>query len=199
MKRAILAILILVMLAAAPVFARSTYYFTGDQVFSIRAGVNFPGFFSFYNNPERPSQFFWNTHLKLGGFASIAYQGYVSEYLALGGELSYAFNYSRSDILLTTVPMTAKVTWVPVQTGKFDIAMSLNLGGAFIRYNEGKFFAPYASIALAPSFFFTENWGLGIEGGLMLTADFYTKNSNKHNSSAFAGLLPVTMVLSYRH
>ena len=74
MKRAILAILILVMLASAPVFARSTYYFTGDQVFSIRAGVNFPGFFSFYNNPERPSRFFWNTHLKLGGFASIAYR-----------------------------------------------------------------------------------------------------------------------------
>ena len=199
MKRAILTILILVMLAAVPVFARSTYYFPGDQVFSIRAGVNVPAFFSFYNNPERPNQYLWNTHLKLGGFASIAYQGYISETFALGGELSYAFNYSRSNLLLTTGPITAKLTYVPVQTGRFDIAMSLNIGGAFIRYNEGKFFAPYASIALAPSFFFTENWGLGIEGGLMLTAEFYTKNSNKHIASAFAGLMPVTLVLSYRH
>ena len=61
MKRAILIILMLTLLAGIPVFARSTYYFTGDQVFSIRAGVNYPGFFAFYFTPERNTT---DTHLK---------------------------------------------------------------------------------------------------------------------------------------
>ena len=196
MKRAILIILILVILAGVPLFARSTYYFKGDQVFSIRAGVNFPGFFGFYFKPERNTT---DTHLKMGGYASIAYQGYVSETLALGGELSYAFNYSKSDMLLTTVPITAKLTWVPIQTGKFDVAMSLNIGGAFLRYNEGRFFSPYVSLSLCPSFFINENWGIGVEGQLMLTTEFYTEKSGKKEASAFAGLVPLTLVLSYRH
>ena len=196
MKRAILIILVLILLAGVPVFARSSYYFKGDQVFSIRAGVNFPGFFAFYFKPERNTT---DTHLKMGGYASIAYQGYVSETFALGGELSYAFNYSKSDILMTTVPITAKLTWVPVQTGKFDLAMSLNLGGAFLRYNEGRFFSPFVSVSLCPSFFINENWGIGVEGQLMLTTEFYTQKSGKKDASAVAGLVPVTLVLSYRH
>ena len=196
MKRAILIILILVVFAGIPLFARSSYYFKGDQIFSIRAGVNYPGFFAFYFKPERNTT---DTHLKMGGYASIAYQGYISESLALGGELSYAFNYSMSDILLTTVPITAKLTWVPVQTGSFDLAMSLNVGGAFLRYNEGRFFSPFVSVSFCPSFFINENWGIGVEGTLMLTTEFYTQKSGKKDASALAGLVPLTLVLSYRH
>ena len=140
-----------------------------------------------------------DTHLKLGGYASIAYQGYISENFALGGELSYAFNYSKSDILMTIVPITAKLTWVPVQTGKFDLAMSLNLGGAFLRYNEGRFFSPFVSVSLCPSVFINENWGIGVEGTLMLTTEFYTQKSGKKDASALAGMFPVSLVLSYRH
>ena len=192
-------VMILILIAAMPIFARSTYYFPGDSVFSIRAGVDFPAFISFYQDPDRGTVTFSDTHLKLGGFASLSYQAYLSEYTALGGELAYVFNYSNSGLLLTTVPITAKFTYVPVQTGKFDIALSLNLGGAFIRYNEGKYFAPFASLTLTPSFFFTENWGLGVETGLMVTSEFYGKNSNKNLASAFCGLMPVTLTLSYRH
>ncbi len=198
-KKLILALVVVLMLAAVPAFARSTYYFAGDQVFSIRAGVDFPGFISFYNDSDRGTVSFWDTHMKLGGFASIAYQGYISEYFALGGELGYVFNYSLSNKLLTTVPMTVKLTYVPVQTGRFDLAASLNLGGAFVRYDDGKFFAPFASITLTPSFFFTDNWGIGIESGVMATWEFYTKSNDKHDSSAFCGLIPVTLALSYRH
>ncbi|MBO4717215.1 MAG: hypothetical protein J5599_04895 [Spirochaetales bacterium] len=41
-------VMILILIAAMPIFARSTYYFPGDSVFSIRAGVDFPAFISFY-------------------------------------------------------------------------------------------------------------------------------------------------------
>ena len=68
MKRAILIILVLILLAGVPVFARSSYYFKGDQVFSIRAGVNFPGFFAFYFKPERNTT---DTHLNMGGYDKV--------------------------------------------------------------------------------------------------------------------------------
>ena len=196
MKKAILIILMLVLLAGIPVFARSTYYFKGDQVFSIRGGVNFPGFFAFYFMPERNTT---DTHLEMGGYASIAYQGYISEYFALGGELSYAFNYSKERILLTTVPITVKLTFVPVQTGKFDLATSINVGGAFIRYDEGRFFSPYVSVSVCPSVFINENWGIGAEATFMLTTEFYTQKSGKKEASALAGMVPLALVLSYRH
>jgi len=199
MKRIVLTLLLVLVLAAVPAFARSTYYFTGDTLFCIRAGVTFPSFFSFYNNPDKGTVTFEDTHMTLGGTASIAYQGFVNEQLAIGGQLEYAFNYSRADIIMTTVPITAKLTWIPVQTGTFDLAMSVNLGGAFIRYNNGKYFAPYAAVTITPSFFVSDNWGLGIETGLMATAEIYLKNSNKYDQSAIAGLMPITLVLTYRH
>ncbi len=197
MKRFVLAILVVMLLCAAPVFARSSYYITGDTIFAIRAGVTFPTFFSFYNEPR--TVWFEDTHLKLGGDASLAYQGFVSERLLLGGQIEYAFNYSRGSQILTTVPLTFKLTYIPVQTGTFDLAMSVNVGGAFIRYDKGKYFAPYASATLTPTFYFSDNWGLGIESGLMLTAEIYTKKNVKYNESAFAALMPLTLVLSYRH
>lgn len=197
-KKFIIALVVLVLLAATPAFAKSTYYFKGDQVFSIRGGVDFPGFISFYKDPERGTFTFKETNIDLGGVASIAYQGFMTERFALGGELAYVFNYCGGK-LLTTVPLTAKLTYIPVQTGTFDIAASLNLGGAFVRFKESRYFAPYASVTITPSVYFNENWGLGIESGIMATWEFYTKNSNKREYSAFCGLIPVTLTLSYRH
>ncbi len=197
MKKIVLAFLVALLLCAVPAFARSSYYIPGDTIFSIRAGVTFPTFFSFFN--EGRTVWFEDTHLNLGGDASLAYQGFITENLVLGGQIEYAFNYSIGNKIMTTVPLTAKLTYIPVQTGSFDLAFSLNLGGAFIRYDKGKYFAPYASATIAPYYYFSDNWGLGIESGLMVTAEIYTANNEKHDQSAFAALMPVSLVLSYRH
>lgn len=199
MRKAILTILVLALLATGTAFARNGYYATGDQVFSFRAGVNFPAFISFVNDSERDTLKFEDTHLKLGGYAAISYQGFVSEKFALGGELGYAFNYSQSSLLCTTVPISAKLTFVPVQTGSFDIAASISLGGAFLRYGEGKYFAPYAQATIQPTIFFSESWGIGIEAGIMATAELYTSNSNKVKDNAICGMLPVILTVAYRH
>lgn len=199
MKRFVLAILVVVILGAVPVFARDSYYLTGDTIFSIRAGINFPTFLAFFRDPQMGTRAFEDTHLSIGGDASLAYQGFLNESFALGGQIQYVFNYSVGGKILTTVPLTAKLTYLPVQTGSFDLGISLNLGGAFIRYNEGKDFVPFASATITPSYYFSDNWGLGVESGLMVTLENYGKNNEKHNQSAFAAFMPVTLVLSYRH
>lgn len=199
MKKTIIAIIALALLVSLPVFARSTYYATGDSVFSFRAGVNFPGMISFIKDPSRSTVYGSDTHMKIGGSASISYQGYTSPYVAIGGELGYDFNYSRSQLLLTTVPMSAKLTFVPVQTGVFDLAASVNLGAAFIRYDEGKYFSPMVQLSINPTVFITESWGIGLEFGALATAELYSVNSIKSKASAFCAILPLTLTVSYRH
>ena len=132
MKRFVLAFLAVLLLCAVPVFARDSYYLTGDTIFQIRAGVNFPTFISFFRDPDMGTKTFEDTHLSLGGNASLSYQGFLNESFVLGGQIEYVFNYSVGGKLLTTVPITAKLTYMPVQTGKFDFGITLNLGAAFI-------------------------------------------------------------------
>ncbi len=201
MKKCTTIVIILLVLAVLPAFCAAGYYETGDQVFSFRAGVDFPAFLSFLNDPSR-SQSFSDIHMqRVGGIASISYQGYLTQNLALGGELGYQFINSLTPSLYTAVPITAKLTYVPVQTGLFDLALSANLGMAFIKYDDGKYLAPYASITLQPSFYITESWGIGIESGIMATAELYTKNAtyDKYSNNAVLGMIPLALVVSYRH
>lgn len=200
MKKSTL-IVILLVLCVSTAFCGSTYYQKGDQVFSIRAGVDFPAFLFFFNDSSR-NQTFNDIHMqKVGGVASIAYQGFLNEYFAIGGELGYEFINSYTPLLYTTVPITAKFTYIPVQTGKFDLAFSANVGAAFIKYDTGKYLAPYASLTLCPTFYITDSWGLGIETGIMTTAEIYTKNStySKYNDNSVVGMIPLTLCISYRH
>ncbi len=199
MKKSTTFILILLIIVISPAFCANKYYETGDQVFSFRAGVDFPAFIAFINDSSK-NQTFSNIHMqKVGGIASISYQGYLTERLALGGELGYQFINSLTPELFTAVPITAKLTYVPVQTGLFDLALSANLGMTFIKYDEGKYLAPYASLTIQPSFYVTESWGIGIEAGITTTAELYTKNSGKSDSSALFGMIPLAIVVSYRH
>jgi len=201
MKKSTTLILVLLVVALIPAFCANTYYETGDQVFSFRAGVDFPAFLAFLNDADR-TQTFSNIHMqRVGGIASISYQGYLSNNLALGGELGYQFINSLTPSLFTSVPITAKLTYVPVQTGIFDLAFSMNLGMSFIKYDNGKYFAPYASLTIQPSFYITESWGIGIETGIMTTAEIYSKNAsyNKYNNNSILGMIPLALVVSYRH
>lgn len=201
MKKCTTIVIVLLVLAVLPAFCAAGYYETGDQVFSFRAGVDFPAFLSFLNDPSR-NQSFSDIHMqRVGGIASISYQGYLTQNLALGGELGYQFINSLTPSLYTAVPITAKLTYVPLQTGLFDLAFSANLGMAFIKYDDGKYLAPYASITLQPSFYITESWGIGIESGIMATAELYTKNAtyDKYSNNAVLGMIPLALVVSYRH
>ncbi len=201
MKKRLLIIGILLVFAVGLAFCSSTYYERGDQVFSIRAGVDFPAFLFFFNDSSR-NQTFSDIHMqKVGGIASISYQGFLSEYWAIGGELGYQFINSLTPSLYTSVPITAKLTYIPVQTGNFDLAFSANLGFAFIKYDTGKYFAPYASLTVTPSFYITDSWGIGLESGIMASTEFYFKNSSydKYQHNSALGLIPLAVVVSYRH
>ena len=114
----------------------ASYYDTGSQIFTITAGVTTP--MSFTSNGET---MFWpgngdnQTHHTIGGIGALSYQIFVTPYLAIGGELGYQFDFSRSGDVSTNVPITAKLTYVPLQ-GDFEIPLSRGVGIDYISYDS---------------------------------------------------------------
>jgi len=168
-------------------------YDTGSQIFTFRAGPVIPSFIYFpYDTSSTLS--FGDTRLKTGGYGAIRYQGFLSPYLALGGELGYLFNYSRSD-LFTSVPFLAKLTYIPVQ-GTFEIPLSLGLGFAYNSYRESSYLSLLAEAEVGVSYYFTESWGINLSSGLTLIPEIYFGDAQ--SDTALAGFMPITFSISYR-
>lgn len=198
MRKTIVSILLLLLVfSSAGVFA-ADYYDKGNTFFTVKAGVTVPGFAKFLNNSEYGTKSLPDKmHTKIGGYGSLSYQVFTNSKVAVGGELGYGFNYTQSDKILTTVPMTAKFSFIPVQTGKFDLAINSTVGLTYNRYNDTKFMMPYASVTCCPSIYIGESWGLGLDAGMWFNAELHSK-SNLKNDNAIVGFLPITFALTYR-
>lgn len=201
MKKLMIMLLILLSVSAIPVFA-DYYYEKGDTAFSFNVGTGIPAFQAFVNNSDKGFEpWIDGTHSYVGGYGSLGYQSFVTRNLAIGGEIGYAFNNSFAKKIFTTVPITAKLSWYPVQTGKFDLILHANAGIAVLRYETDRFLAPHAKISINPVYYISDSWGLGIDAGLWVNYEFYGSSASgyKSNESAFGGFIPATVSLIYRH
>lgn len=189
MKKGLLLVLILVFFTSAiPLFA-NTYYEKGNTFFSIKVGVGFPTSVSFpKDSAAKPAV----DNIKLGGFGSLAYQACIDSNIAVGGEIGYCFNKIIDNSIFTQVPISAKVTYIPLQTGKFDLYVTANLGLEFIKDKGIGNTAAFASIALNPTFYFNDNWGVGLNAAYSIGYEF------KDTQSALFGQLPLSLSVSYR-
>lgn len=198
MKKFII-VLLLAFMTLGALSAADLYYEKGDSAFSFNLGVDFPVFIGFTNNDKGIVTGSDGTHLKLGGYGSLSYQGFLTRKIALGAELGYAFNYSRAEKLFNTIPITAKLSWYAFQNGKWDFIVHTNLGIAVLRYDDQRYLSPHAEITISPVFYFTNSWGAGIKSGMWVNGEFYGSSSNKNGDSAIAGFVPLTLLLIYRH
>jgi len=197
MKKSILVTIILIFLFTGIGFASSNYYEIGDQTFTFQAGIDESLFLYFpVTNEFLTGE---NTKTDLGGYGSISYSSFFTPSLSLGGELGYSFNYSIEQNLLTTVPLLARLNYYMVQTGKFDLVAGLGLGISFTRYDENLFVTPQMELSITPSYFITENWGIGIETTFSSSIEFYGANSEKHDDTVITGFMPISLKMSYRH
>ncbi len=206
MRKKITLIVALALLAPMLLVAGTTRYELGSQTFSFKAGPTLPLFFYY---PNRTSDQLVSgigsqgTHLNVGGYGSISYQAFVNPYVALGGEIGYSFAYSLSKSLYTMVPIQAKATFYPVQ-GTFEIPISLGFGGAYNRYTDvsqgydGSIFTMFASVEVGLSFFFNDNWGMGVNCGYWLIPELYSTQAMK-DQTALGNFLPITLSVTYRN
>lgn len=194
MKRILIPLMLF--LAALPGLGAASYYDTGSQIFTITAGVSTP--MSYTSHGE---SMFWpgsgegQTHHTVGGIGALSYQIFVTPYLAIGGELGYQFDFSRSGDVSTNVPITAKLTYVPVQ-GDFDIPISFGLGMDYISYDSYSKISFGLTFEVGFRYYFTESWGVGINTGLLVVPEVYFDRAEKNSVMTY---IPATISVTYRH
>ena len=195
-----IAIALFIFTALAPIH-RATYYDNGSQRFTITAGPTFPISITTdegnrvgmgYDNPDDTK-----TRLSLGGFGSLAYQVFVNPYVALGGEIGYAFNYDAAGNILTNVPFLFKVTFMPLQ-GTIEMPISLGAGFSYMSISDGGAYIPFfLSAELGLDWYFTDNWGVGVKAGFWAIPELYFQQSDFHKNSLLT-MVPVTLAVTYR-
>ena len=194
MRKKILVLCLLVCMTFS-LFAANKYYDNGSQRFTISAGVDFP--LSITRFADNTTKTFFDTKLSLGGYGSICYQLNVSPQIALGCEIGYMFNFVIDGKLVTTVPIIAKATWLPVQ-GTIDIPISLGAGICYLSLSDGGSYLPfYVSAEIGLQYYFTENWGIGVNTGVWMIPEIYFSSAAKEKN-AFATFLPATLMVTYR-
>jgi hypothetical protein len=202
-KKKVFIIMLLLVAITTSLFAqdevtlKSHQYSLGSKMFTFTVGPVLPSFF-YRPNIEAGEKLlsFFDTRFKVGGFGSIRYQGFLNNYLALGGELGYLFANDRSE-LFTSVPVQAKLTYVPLQ-GTFEIPLSIGFGFAYNSYGNTSYFSMLATAEVGFSWYFKEAWGLTIGTGLQLIPEIYGKDSNNYHDTTLAGFMPITVSITYR-
>lgn len=180
-------------------------YEMGNQMFTFRAGPVIPAFFfrPFLSSSdgEKFLVFPDAMHMKVGGYGSIRYQGFLNSTMALGGELGYLFAYDKGDELFTSVPFQAKLTYIPLQ-GTIEIPLSIGLGFSYNSYSGGEapsFLSMLATLEAGVSWYFKDDWGITLGTGLQLIPEIYGSNHPYSDHTTLAGFMPITLSVTYRN
>lgn len=125
--------------------------------------------------------------LKVGGGAEIGYYRFVSENIAMGGEITVTFNPTLAKNALTLIPITFNVMYQPV-FGKIEVPLTLGVGTYFATAQNASYFPGLSLVGEAGVFYrFSEMWSFGAEGKFVCTPQ-WVKNSEYNKTGLFAGL-----------
>lgn len=139
----------------------------GDQFINVRVMPNFP--LNFGNK------------LKIGGQVTVGYGRFLTPWLALGVELAFGYNPTIGSNILTYIPMSVGVTFLPA-IKKFEFPITLNVGMVATNYLANTFFPGFFIRGGAGCYYrINESWSAGIEGFFTYMPQWYYKDSSKND------------------
>ncbi len=139
----------------------------GDQFINVRVMANFP-----LNFGEK---------LKIGGQVTVGYGRFLNTWLALGAELAFGYNPTIGSNILTYIPMTVGVTFLPA-IKKFEFPITINVGMVATNYLANSFFPGFIVRGGAGCYYrVNESWSAGIEGFFTYMPQWYFKDSSKND------------------
>jgi hypothetical protein len=122
-------------------------------------------------------------HLKVGGMGALGYHRFLNPFLAIGGDIGFAYNVTVGSNIFTFIPLMFKVTCQPVH-GKFEFPISLGAGVAFENYIDRTYFGVILKPEAAAYWRVLTEWSFGLRLGLYIMPQWYS-NSNYN----YTGLL----------
>ena len=139
----------------------------GDQYINIKVMPNFPLNFG--------------DKLKVGGQITVSYNRFLTTWLAVGAELAFGYNPTIGSNILTYIPMTVGVTFLPA-IKKFEFPITLNVGMAVENYLSNTYFPGLVLRCGAGAYYrINESWSVGLEGFFTYMPQWYVKDPAKND------------------
>ena len=91
-----------------------------------------------------------------------------------------------------------KVSYFPVQTGKFDLPISLGIGLNYISFRDSSKLTFSATVEFGGMYYITDEWGIGIHAGLYFIPEFYLTDG-RSQYSGIETYIPIRLSVAYRH
>ncbi len=139
----------------------------GDQFLKINLGAIFPLNF--------------NGQLKVGGKASIGYFRFLTENIAVGGELSATYSVSIGEKILVMIPITAGILYQPY-VGKFEFPLYAEIGVANETWQNMEHFPSLATRASAGVYYrISDSISFGLSTDFLWLPQWFKDSSKNYN------------------
>ena len=135
----------------------------GDQFIKVGLMVNIP---------LHPAA----TQLKVGGAGTLGYMRFLNSNLALGGDASFSYMTTVGKNVFTCIPLMAKVMY-QFTADKFEIPVTLGIGGAFQNYIGESYFGLIIKPEVGAFFRYSPDWSFGVNVGWNMMPQ-WTKDSS---------------------
>ena len=123
-----------------------------------------------------------------GGSASLGYNRNLSSVFAIGATMNFNYFRTTGSNIYYMVPLMAKGSF-QIAFGRFEIPISVSVGGALESYLDKVYFGPIAQPEIGLFYRYSADWSLGITAGATVTPQIYKdKTQNRTGSAAYAGL-----------
>ena len=123
-----------------------------------------------------------------GGSATLGYNRNLSSTLAVGASMDFNYFRTTGSNIYYMVPIMAKGIF-QIAFGRFEIPISVSVGGALESYLDKVYFGPIATPEIGLFYRYSADWSLGITAGATVTPQIYKDTSqNRTGTAAYAGL-----------
>ena len=119
----------------------------------------------------------FDKQLAVGGALSLGYHRFLTQFIAVGADVMFAYNTTIGSNLFTVIPLTVGITFQPY-IWRFEFPITLNVGAALENYLQYNYFPGLILKGEAGCFYrMNENWSFGLECQLMYLPQWYSDSS----------------------
>lgn len=167
-------------------------YGLGDQMLSLNMGLFIPLFFA--GGPDGIK----DANLSLGGTGHLLWSAFLSNELALGGELGGMFAFTPNRNTLFMIPLAARLTYF-LRAYPFEFPLSLAAGMNFSRFGESFKIDPILIPGVGFYWNMNTEWAFGFDARYWWVPQIYTGQSEVPSSeNRFGNFLATTLSVMYR-
>jgi len=170
----------------------SDLYSSGDQTFTISAGVIFPTVFYDYKPEVITHNWF-----PVGGAGSLAYTRFLNSHFFLGIEIGVNVNLTLGQNNIFIVPIGVRTGW-QFLLHRFEFPISLAVGIAPEKYLDYDYMGMFVKLGASGFFRFSPEWSFGLNADWNWYPQWPRQNdSPRPVKDIYANIVGVTLAARY--